>query len=313
MINKLALLEGNDGPDGGAWGGGWGDQTTSAPNSGINQPDLEDETFDDLGVNDIDRIREAIDEIKAHHQKILDIEHEYVKMVNQEAMQEAMREVDKLVGLSVHKGKYVREKLTVLKEKNAAFEAEQTANSTKAVWRNNQLRSLTRAVKETTGDVQSAADHFYKSVSKRAVRNYCIVTEVDDARKAEIEKRAEADPYGMQAEILQKLESFGVSDATMDKIEELENQNKDMRAIEEAVKQLSQMFEQMAVMVYDQGTVLDEIAHNVAQTKDHVASAKVEIIKAEGYQKSVRKKKLCIAICCIAIIVILILSFTQIG
>jgi len=307
MINRLALLEGD------AWDGGWEDNqnTTSPPITGKETQDTEDdETFDDLGVSDIDQIREDINEIRANYHKILEIKRNYVKEVNQEAMSEAMREVDNLVQQSVLKSKAVREKLTTLKETNKQFESDQEANSTKAVWRNNQLRSLTRAVKEATGNVQTSADDFFTTVAKRAVRNYCIVAEVDENKKAEIERRAESDPYGMQAEISQKLETFGVSDATLDKIEELEKQNKEVRAIGAAVKSLNQMFEQMAIMVYEQGSKLDEIAANVAQTRDHVSAAKQEIVKAESYQKSVRAKKLCIAVLCIIILVILITVLT---
>jgi len=310
MINRLALLGGEDAAPGGAWGGGWNDDQQSAPaptTGGVSKSENQaGETFDDLGVSDIDEIREDVNEIKANYQKILEIEVSYVKEVNQEAMSGAMRKVDTLVQQSVDKSKKVREKLTVLKSKNVQFESQQAANSTKAMWRNNQLRSLTRAVSEATGNVQSAADHFFTVVAKRAVRNYCIVAEVDDNQKAQIEMRAESDPYGMQAEISQKLESFGVSDATLDKIEELEHQNREIRAIGEAVKSLNQMFEQMATMVYEQGEKLDEIATNVAQTRDHVAAAKVEIIQAESLQKGVRKRKLCIALLCIVILVILI-------
>jgi len=310
MINKLALLGGDDTVPGGAWGGGWNDDQQSAPTpnaGGVSEANNQGgETFDDLGVSDIDEIREDVEEIKANYKKILDIEKNYVKEVNQEAMSGAMRQVDTLVHQSVAKSKKVREKLTVLKAKNVKYESQQAENSTKAMWRNNQLRSLTRAVSEATGNVNSAADHFFTVVAKRAVRNYCIVAEVDENQKANIEQRAESDPYGMQAEISQKLESFGVSDATLDKIEELEHQNREIRAIGEAVKQLNTMFEQMATMVYEQGEKLDEIAANVAQTRDHVAAAKVEIIQAESLQKGVRKRKLCIALLCIVIIVILI-------
>jgi len=315
MINRLALLEGDDTGAGGAWGGGWDDDQNTAPASsagGVTKSyKQEEETFDELGVNEIDQIREDVNRIKANYNKILEIEKNYVKEVNQEKITAAMREVDTLVQQSVLMGKQAREKLTALEANNAKFASAQQANSTKAVWRNNQLRSLTRAVKDSTGNVQTAADNFFTTVAKRAVRNYCIVAEVDENQKSEIERRAEADPYGMQADIQQKLESFGVSDATLDKIEELEKQNREVRAIGEAVKQLNLMFEQMANMVYEQGSKLDEIAANVAQTRDHVSAAKQEIVKAESYQKSVRKKKLCIALLCIIILVIVILTFVE--
>jgi len=304
MINRLAQLEGDD-PADGDWGQ-WEDDDNVTSNPSATGVINEEELFDELGVREIDQIREDVKTIQANYQRILTIERNYVKEVNQEAMTEMMREVEALVQKSVSKSKEVRAKLTALKDNNAKFEAGQAAHSTKVVWRNNQLRSLTRSSQQATCNVQSSADHFFSAVAKRAVRNYCIVAEVDENQKAEIERRAESDPFGMHEEISQKLESYGVSDATLDRIEELENQNKEIRKIGEAVKSLNEMFEQMAIMVYEQGSKLDEIAANVEQTRNHVSAAKIEIVKAEKYQTSARKKKLCIALLCIVILVILI-------
>jgi len=299
MINRLALLGGEDAAPGGAWGGGWDDQQSApAPNAGgvSKSENQAGETFDDLGVSDIDEIREDVNEIKANYQKILEIEVSYVKEVNQEAMSGAMRKVDHLVNQSVDKSKKVREKLTVLKSKNVKFESQQAENSTKAMWRNNQYRSLTRAVSEAIWNVQSAACHF----ATRAVRNYCIVAEVDDNQNAQMEMRAESDPYCIQTEISQELESFGMSDASLYKNEELEHVNRKIRTMEDTLK-LLQMIEQMGTLVYEQGEELDEIATNVAQTRDY------EIIQAESLQKGVRKRKLYIAVFCIVNIVNMVL------
>jgi len=230
---------------------------------------------------------------------------------DQDTKSNAMQEVQVLVQQSLQLAKRVRDALAKLKFQNTDFNANQRENSTKAVWRNNHLRTLNRSVKEATHNVQTCSDHFYAAVAKHSVRNYCIVTEVSEEERTRIEIRAEKDPYGMQAEIMQKLQSYGVSDATIDKIQAREKQNKEMQKIETAVRNLKQMFEEMSSMVYDQGFVLDEIAANVELTRNHVCEARQEIDMAEIYQESVRKKKLCIAIICIIILVLLIVFATQ--
>jgi len=300
MINRLALLEGN------GWDG-WGETQSIKPvvSSGevVNKCEENIDVFDELGVSDIDQIQEDVIYIKTNYRRILQIAVNYVEETNHEKKQEAMREVDTLVQQTVHKGKEVRLKLDTLKLKNARFESEQPSNSTKAMWRNNQLRTLTWSVKEETGNVETAADNFFNAVAKRSVVNYCSVSEINETG---IESRAECDPYRMQAEIEQKLKSFGVSDLTVDEIQTLEKENREIRAIAEAVKQLNTMFEQMATIFNEQGAKLDEIAANVAQTPDHVSAAKQEIINAESIQKGIRMKKLGIVLFCIAIVVIIV-------
>lgn len=297
MINRLALLEGN------GWDG-WGETQSIKPavSSGevVNKLEENIDVFDELGVSDVDQIREDVIYIKANYRRILQIELNYVEETNHEKLQELWREVDTLVQQTVHKAREVRLKLHTLKSKNARFESEQPANSTKVMWRNNQLWALTRLASEETGNVQTAAENFWTAVAKRAVTTDCKVAEIDET---EIESRAECDPYGMQGEIEQKLESFGVSDATVDEMQILEKQNLEIRAIAEATKQLNTMFEQMANIFNEQGAKLDEIAANVAQTQDHVSGAKQEII---NFEKGIRKKKLCIVLFCMAIIVVIV-------
>jgi len=307
MINQLALLQGGDSADG-TWRGDWDE--TVRPRSNSKEPNAEctaeDTTFEELGVDEISKIRASIGDIQSYSTKIKNLESKYVNAVNQKDMSGTMREVDNLVQESVQIGQKVRLQLETLKKKNAEFEKNQSVNSTKVAWRNNQFRSLMRALKEATKSVQSATDNFRTSVSRRHVRSYCIIAEVDESEKAMIVQRAEEDPYGMQEEIMAKIGAFGVSDSTLDKIESLEKQNRDMRLIEEAVKNLNQMFEQMATMVDSQGDIIDEISHSVEQTRDYITLGKVSIEEAAVYASSARKKKVCILILCIVIVIILI-------
>jgi len=308
MINQLEVLQRADSADG-TWSGGWDEPvcpTSNTKPSTVVEFATAEKTFDELGVDEIEEIRGNVNDLKSYCKRIQNLQSEYLNAVNQEEMSAAMRQVDKLLQESLQLGQKTRLQLEAFKKNNAAFEENQSVNSTKVAWRSNQCRSLIRALKDATRSIQSATDNFRSSVAKRHVRNYCIVADVDETEKATIEKRAEEDPYGLQAEIMEKIGNFGVSDSTIDKIEYLETQNRDIRAIGEAVKNLNWMFEQMATMVYEQGDMVDCIAHNVEQTRDHIMAGKISIDDAIVYQTRARKKKVCILIMCITIVIILI-------
>lgn len=324
MINRLDLLGG----DGDAWGddpeptepyssnpfgGGATDAGTENvaggedPFPGTGEEVIEvDNTYDDLATEEVENIRKGIASIEENVVEIEKLKQSAFEAVDNNTITAHLGKVDDLTQTSFKTAAAMREKIDELRRKNAEFKMTQEKNSSKVTWRQNQLRSLSKTLKQATAHITSAAEDFKKVVLKRQVRQACIITNVDDDEKEEIYKRAERDPYGMQQEIMQQIEKFGVSAATIDRIEELETQNQNMRSIEEGVKRIQEMFEQMAQLVEEQGEMLDEIEANVEVTRDHVAKAKQQITKAAEYKEKTRKRTFCIAICCIGLLVIVI-------
>merc|ERR1712173_52379 len=71
--------------------------------------------------------------------------------------------------------------------------------------------------------------------------------------------------------------------------------------IAKSVNNLAQLFNELNVLVVEQGTVLDRIDYNIEQTVGQLQSANKEIRKAEDYQKRARSTL------CIIVLVVLIL------
>jgi len=77
----------------------------------------------------------------------------------------------------------------------------------------------------------------------------------------------------------------------------------EINAIVTSIEELSAIFKELAVLVIDQGTILDRIDYNMEQVVEKVADGVVELEKAEEYQKSARPRW------CIAILLVLIAIF----
>jgi len=69
----------------------------------------------------------------------------------------------------------------------------------------------------------------------------------------------------------------------------------EIRKIAESIQELSTIFKELAVLVIDQGTILDRIDFNMEQVAEHTRKGVVEIEKAEQYQKQARPR-ICIAL-----------------
>jgi syntaxin 16 len=69
--------------------------------------------------------------------------------------------------------------------------------------------------------------------------------------------------------------------------EDLVNQrDEEIIRIAQSIEELAQIFKELAVLVIDQGTILDRIDYNMEQTLDHTKDGLVQLTKAEEYQKA---------------------------
>ena len=66
----------------------------------------------------------------------------------------------------------------------------------------------------------------------------------------------------------------------------------DVKALEQSVAELHQMFLDFALLVEQQGELLNNIEHQVRQAADHVEEANKDVYQAIELQKSIRKKQL---------------------
>ena len=65
----------------------------------------------------------------------------------------------------------------------------------------------------------------------------------------------------------------------------------DVKALEQSVAELHQMFLDFALLVEQQGELLNNIEHQVRQAADHIEEANKDVHTSIELQKSVRKKQ----------------------
>eukprot|EP00614_Pseudopedinella_elastica_P001912 CAMPEP_0172603888 /NCGR_PEP_ID=MMETSP1068-20121228/24099_1 /TAXON_ID=35684 /ORGANISM="Pseudopedinella elastica, Strain CCMP716" /LENGTH=496 /DNA_ID=CAMNT_0013405767 /DNA_START=63 /DNA_END=1553 /DNA_ORIENTATION=+ len=99
------------------------------------------------------------------------------------------------------------------------------------------------------------------------------------------------------------------SGMTMEQISVVGDMEKDIaqrdheiNTLVESIEELSTIFKELAVLVIDQGTVLDRIDYNMEQAVEKVEDGVVQLVKAEEYQKSARPRY------CICVLLFLISS-----
>ena len=84
----------------------------------------------------------------------------------------------------------------------------------------------------------------------------------------------------------------------------IESRDVEIQKLAQSINELATIFKELAVLVIDQGTILDRIDYNMENVVMQTEKGVKELEKAEQYSKSTRPLK------CIAILVALILIFT---
>ncbi len=93
---------------------------------------------------------------------------------------------------------------------------------------------------------------------------------------------------------------------TMDIYNDIRQQNTQIMELEKSVIELAQLFQDMQLMVNQQGIIIDSIEDNITKTDIHIEKAVSELEDANKYQVKSRKKTCCIIICITMIVAIII-------
>ncbi|CAH8545597.1 unnamed protein product [Heterobilharzia americana] len=193
------------------------------------------------------------------------------------------------------------------------------------------LLALKRTIEvQETKDAASADLRIRKTQHNTMIQSFMTVvsyynktqTDFRDANKARIKRQLEIAQRSVTDEELENMLESGnpqiftqgiLTDTQQARqnLADIEARHEDIMKLEKSIRELHDLFVDMAALVETQGELIDRIDVNVKQTQDYVAEARQETKKAVVYKKKSRKKKyIIIGVCCgvLAIIIIIIVA-----
>ena len=99
--------------------------------------------------------------------------------------------------------------------------------------------------------------------------------------------------------------------AVQDELSEaVKSRDQEIIKIAQSIEELGQIFKELAVLVIDQGTILDRIDYNMEAVVEHTKTGLKQLEKAEQTQKSARPMRciICLSILIFVLLIILILK-----
>ncbi|CAF4537864.1 unnamed protein product [Rotaria sp. Silwood1] len=243
---------------------------------------------DSLRTN-IDKISELVDEVKRLHSTILAAPQADDR--TKEELEEKMADIKKLAN-------DVR-----LRLKTMETEIEQEGNEN--AWRTADLRirktqhaTLSRKFIDVMNSYRNAEIEYRERCKARIQRQLEITGR--SVTDGEVEEMLESGnpavfTQGIMVETAQAKQSLA----------DIEARHGDIIKLEKSIKELHDMFIDMAALVQTQGEMIDRIEFNVVQSENFVKAASTDTKKAVKFQSAARRKKIIILICLAVIIVIL--------
>jgi len=89
--------------------------------------------------------------------------------------------------------------------------------------------------------------------------------------------------------------------------EAVQSRDKEIAKIAQSIEELGAIFKELAVLVIDQGTILDRIDYNMEAVVEHTKTGIQQLEKAEKHQKSARPMKCIICLLCTIGVLLIIL------
>ncbi|XP_068963449.1 syntaxin-11 isoform X1 [Petaurus breviceps papuanus] len=185
------------------------------------------------------------------------------------------------------RGEAIHKKLQSMKVFSETAEEKHGANSAMARISKAQYNALTRAFQEAMHDYNQAEMNQRENCKIRIQRQLEIMGK--EVSRAQIEEMCEQGKWDVFSENL-LADVKGARSA----LNEIESRHKELVKLESRIREVHELFLQMALLVEEQGDTLDVIELNVEKIQSYTGEAKAHVKKAVEY----KKKNPCRTLCC---------------
>lgn len=218
-----------------------------------------------------------------------------------EAMQAVTREQEDAVS------KRLNEVLTSTNAKLAVVKTKIDAVKENPECKNNSVQermhaALIRKFADVVKDFHGQEELYKKEVDVKTKRQLQVAFPL--APESEIDKMV---VDGMDTAQVVRQKMGGTHVAVLEALENVQNKYKDVRRLEQSMRELNQMFLDMAKLVEYQGEMVDSIAHSVQGATKNVEKGEKELKSAYKFMQKKRKLACCTTVFLMILVLVLIL------
>ncbi|KAI4348869.1 hypothetical protein L6164_009538 [Bauhinia variegata] len=256
---------------------------------------------------DVESIKEELQELERLNRNLLNSHEQSKTLHNAKAVKDLRSRMDNDVGLALKKAKIVKVKLEALERSNAANRSVPGCGpgSSSDRTRTSVVNGLKKKLKDSMESFNNLRQQISSEYRETVQRRYFTVTgENPDEKTIDL-----LISTGESETFLQKAIQAQGRGRILDTINEIQERHDAVKEIEKNLKELHQVFLDMAVLVEAQGEQLDDIESHVARANSFVRTGAQHLQVARKHQKNTRKWT-CYAIILLLVIILFVVLFT---
>ncbi|XP_049289680.1 syntaxin-1A isoform X4 [Anopheles funestus] len=237
----------------------------------------------------IDKIQANVEEVKKKHSAILSAPQSDEK--TKQELEDLMADIKKTANR-------VRGKLKGI-EQNIEQEEQQSKSNADLRIRKTQHSALSRKFVEVMTEYNRTQTDYRERCKGRIQRQLEIT-----GRATTNEELEEMLEQGNSAVFTQGI--IMETQQAKQTLADIEARHADIIKLENSIRELHDMFMDMAMLVESQGEMVDRIEYHVENSRDYVTTGQQDLVQAVKYMAKARKKKIWIGICVLIAIIILV-------
>ncbi|XP_063722054.1 syntaxin-like isoform X2 [Symsagittifera roscoffensis] len=249
--------------------------------------------------SEVDKILQSIDSIQSKVQKVKDL-HDRM-LASPQAEEQDKNELENLMNEIKSSANRVRKSLKTMEsniEKSEAQDREKSSADLRI--RKTQHSTLSRKFIEVMSDYNKTQNDYREGCKNRIQRQLEITGK--KTTSDELEQMLDSDnPNVFSQQIVMD------DQQAKQALDDVQQRHQEILKLENSIKELHDMFMDMAMLVESQGEMIDRIEYNVEQSVDYVSKATQDTKKAVRYQSAARRKKIMILICLVVLVILLVL------
>ncbi len=251
---------------------------------------------------DVELVKQNILVIQTSTRRISDINQQIILATSSEKEQDLSTDLGPTISETNKKAAITKALLQKLREETEKNKASSTCKQSEIRIRENLGNTLTRKFVDVMKEYQNAQTKYKTDIKKKVKRQVQIVK--PDATTEEIDAVLQS---GGSSEVFKQAILKGdASDAITNAYMNVRDKYQDVLTLEASVAELHQMFLDFALLIEQQGELLDQIAFQVQAAGDYIDEGNTEMTQAIEYQISIRKKQCCIVFTILIIIGIIV-------
>ncbi|XP_077566627.1 syntaxin-11-like [Stigmatopora nigra] len=197
-------------------------------------------------------------------------------------LSDVKRDSDDIAREIQNQGKRLHTRILALGEESEKMKKKEGPNSVSSRIACMQFDSLILAFQTTMGRYNQT-EEMQRSICRERIQRQASIlgTEISDEKLDQIIDK------GCQGweELFQSLPNPQEGHSSRWAMTEIKDRHQELVAVEARLKEVYELFQDMAALMQEQGSMIDNIESNVVQTQNYIQKVNVEIVRAQKYKK----------------------------